>query len=68
MFRRKKMYQVLKMTIGNVEQHMTTEYAMAVHTFRDMVNNAIIQDAPCDVVLKTTGSIVMSFHSAGARK
>ena len=68
MFGRKKMYQVLRITTGNVEQHMTTEYALAVHTFQDMVNNAIIQGTPCDVVLQTTGSIVMSFHSAGVKK
>lgn len=68
MFGRKKMYQVLRITTGNVEQHMTSEYALAVHTFQNMMNNAIIHGAPCDVVLQTTGSIVMSFHSAGVKK
>lgn len=68
MFGRKKMYQVLRITTGSVEQHITTEYAPAVHTFQNMVNHAIIQGGPCDVVLQTTGSIVMSFHSAGAKK
>lgn len=68
MFERKKMYQVLKIAIGNVEQHMGTEYAMLVRVFYEMVCNAILQGTPCDIVLQTSDSIVMSFHGTGAEK
>ncbi len=62
------MYRVLKITLGNVEQHIDTEYAMAVQTFYEMVCNAIQQGSSCDIVLQGKDGIVMSFHGTGAVK
>lgn len=68
MFRKRKMYRVLKITTGNVEQHMGAEYAMLIHTFYEMVCNAILQGTLCDIVFQTSDGIVMSFHGTGVEK
>lgn len=65
MFRKRKMYRVLKITAGNVEQHMGTEYEMLIRTYYEMVCNAILQGTLCDIVLQTSDGIAMSFHGTG---
>lgn len=65
MFGKQEMYRVLTIKMGEVEQHMSTGYAMAVSTFHKIICNAILNNTPRDVVLQTPNGIAMSFHSGG---